>query len=327
MSNPTMLVEPFSNSLGDFTGVAPTRYDSGLWVEEATTNLISNPTCVTNTTGWVTFANRSLARVTSLPAALPNELASLVTTGWGVTATNDQAASSGICSFSVSLSNAVHAFSIYAYIPTAFSASGVSLRALSFTSATGTITAAANMSLRDQWQRIEMGPFTPDAGDTGGDMNLTTSGASAWLSGETIYFAAAQAEQKGHATSFVLSSLGSGYSASPSPHSRAASSASLTMDEPASVACWYREGYSGAKQFAYLDTLGQLGDYGDISYAAGDLTISTSRNLVIGPFAAFDRALTDTEQARLAATQSWSLSTVVAFPYRRIRSQFQLRPY
>ena len=119
-------------------------------------------------------------------------------------------------------------------------------------------------------------------------------------------------------------SLATGYSTASFLWNRAASSASVTIDEPVSVACWYREEYSGAKSFAYLDTLGQLGDYGDISWSGGDLTISTSRNLVIGPFAAFDRELTAQEQANLAKTQRWNLRTVLGGnPY----TNFQLRPY
>jgi hypothetical protein len=139
------------------------------------------------------------------------------------------------------------------------------------------------------WNLLEF--ITTATATTSTEFYIDSLAAKDWL------VDAVQVEQKAYATSFVIGT-------------RAASSASLAMDEPVSVACWYREAYSGSKAFAYLSSLGQLGDYGDISYAAGDLTLSTDRNLVIGPFAAFDRELTAGEQAILAASQDWSLETL-----------------
>lgn len=43
MSNPTTLVEPFNGALGAFSGVAPIRYNGGLWLEEGATNLATTP--------------------------------------------------------------------------------------------------------------------------------------------------------------------------------------------------------------------------------------------------------------------------------------------
>lgn len=299
MSNPTILVEQFDGDPGAFTITGPERYDNGLWLEEATTNANINGGFETNTTGWSVLRG-TIARITSqfFEGAASMEFtvnAATGNTGVVVAAGNRPAVAEGQ---SWTVSGVLR------------SASGMTVSPGIDYGTGGAGTTGPAMNLTSAWQPFSLSHIVPAIAT---DLRPRMYDAAGQL-GETYQIDAVQFEQKDHATSFIEGT-------------RAASSASLAMDEPATVACWYREGYSGAKQFAYLPALGQLGDYGSVAYAAGDLTISTSRNLVIGPFAAFDRALTDTEQARLAATQSWSLSTVVAFPYRRIRSQFQLRPY
>lgn len=62
MSNPTTLVFPLTSSLDgtdqsgsvSLTGTDPIRYDGGLWLEEATTNYITNPSIETGITDWGT---------------------------------------------------------------------------------------------------------------------------------------------------------------------------------------------------------------------------------------------------------------------------------
>ena len=55
MSNPTTLVEQFSGSLGALTGVAPIRYNNGLWLEAAGTNKLANPSFETDASTWALF--------------------------------------------------------------------------------------------------------------------------------------------------------------------------------------------------------------------------------------------------------------------------------
>lgn len=73
MSNPTLLLSQFSGSLdytapsgsGVWTGVAPIRYDSGLWVEQAGTNLVQNPALEVNTGGCANWGTGVITQVTS----------------------------------------------------------------------------------------------------------------------------------------------------------------------------------------------------------------------------------------------------------------------
>lgn len=225
MSNPTTLVEQFDGSLGEFTGVDPIRFDDGLRLEQAGTNLIANPTAVTNLTGWTPgSANVSIQRVTSLPAPLPGTLAGLVTTGFRMHATANDASFAQVAT-PLTLTAVPHAFGVLVYIPTSYTGAIPRLRQRNFTSATGDDFAAANPSLRDQWQLLDV-TFTPAGGDLSGDFWVQIGGTI--NSGDEFWFACAQAEVGSYASSFILSSLGDGHSASPSPHSRAASSASIS---------------------------------------------------------------------------------------------------
>lgn len=64
------------------------------------------------------------------------------------------------------------------------------------------------------------------------------------------------------------------------------------------------------------------------SWGAGDLTLSAATGSVVyNGFATFDRVLTTYETTRLYVAPAWSLSTLAVNAARRIRSQFQLRPY
>lgn len=65
MSNPTILVESLAGTAGRFTITGPERYDSGLWLEEGTTNLLTNPSFETDTTGWSADGGVTFTRVTS----------------------------------------------------------------------------------------------------------------------------------------------------------------------------------------------------------------------------------------------------------------------
>lgn len=317
MSNPTTHVESFSGSLGGFSGVDPIRYDGGLWLEQGTTNMWPNPDAFVDTAGVATDLG--------VEGTLSRDVSSGVTsfhlerTGAGGNPTNlyNSARFPGIAGGD----ELVFAADIRS--PDAGGGIRLVCQLVTWTDADVFVSSdfGSSIPITSSYARYEskfVVPATAGKGIWG--FRFEDPGGLSVPVGADMYIRRMQVEASGYATSPAPEVDGSGdalagYAFTGTAHAssstRAASSASLTIDEPVSVACWYREGYSGAKQFAYLDTLGQLGDHGDISYAAGDLTISTSRNLVIGPFATFDRALTEDEQARLAATQSWSLSTVL----------------
>lgn len=80
MSNPITLVEPFNGSLGSLTGVQPIRYNGGLWLEAAGTNLHTNPVAKSNGTRWGAYGG-SGARNTGIALVHP-ETGATYTTGW-----------------------------------------------------------------------------------------------------------------------------------------------------------------------------------------------------------------------------------------------------
>jgi hypothetical protein len=86
MSNPTTMVEQFNGSLGGFSGVDPIRHDSGLWLEEAGINYVLNPVAAVDATSWSAQANITISAEAALPGLLPGWLASIVTTGYKLTA-------------------------------------------------------------------------------------------------------------------------------------------------------------------------------------------------------------------------------------------------
>ncbi len=297
MSNPTMLVESFNGSPGVFAITGPERYDSGLWLERAGANLVVNPSLETGTTGWLGWDSATFTRETGDPQATGSYCAQAIEVGGagksGGTRYNLTHSTTGDFVMSCDVWLVSGASDCYITVQNqAFSTQQI--QAFTATPTKQRISLALPSLAAHTSLIMLVRRASPVAG--------------------TIRVDALDLEAGLIPSSHIDGSLGGGYAWGSTAHAsastRAASSAAVTMTEPVSVACWYREAYSGAKTFAYLDTLGQLGDYGDISYAAGDLTISTSRNLVIGPFAAFDRALTATEQANLRSTQNWSMNSV-----------------
>lgn len=87
-------------------------------------------------------------------------------------------------------------------------------------------------------------------------------------------------------------------------------------------------GYNGTDTYLQVDSgTPQTGtrDVVEDDFSVGDLTLEASAGgVIVSPFATFDRPLTDTEIATLAARQGWSMSTLA--PGNRIRNQFELRP-
>lgn len=225
MSNPTTLVEPFS-AIGGFTASGAVRFFNGLWLEEGRTNIVPNPTAASDTTGWsVTGANFAISRETSLPAPLPGWLASRVTTGFKVSASANDTTFGG-ARITITPTATAHALSVWIYIPSSYTGSGVPrMQHNSFAGATGTTNAPASLALRDQWQLLSL-VFTPDSGDLSGLLFLQISGSGSINSGDQFWIACVQAEAGAYPSSFMLNSFGTGYSGT-TTHIRAASSASI----------------------------------------------------------------------------------------------------
>lgn len=294
MSNPSVLVESFSGSLGTFIGADPIRYDEGLWLERSGANLVTNPSAEVSSTGHTGWSTGVVTTITGDPLSTGANCIQYTAAG-GVEGGRYTLPHSATGDF---------VFSCDVWL-----ASGPSdwiLLAIDNTFAT---LASLTFSAIAGRQRLAL-PLP----SLGAHTSLAFVIRRATPSAGAVRVDALDLESGLIASSHIDGTLGTGYAwggtAHASTSTRAASSASVTIAEPAAVACWYREGYSGPKTFAYLEPYGTLGTYGSIAYAAGDLTISTSRNLVIGPFAAFDRALTAGEQANLRSTQNWTMNSV-----------------
>ena len=231
MGNPTTHVETFNGSLGSFTGSGPILYNSGLVLAEAVTNIYPNPVGGNSTTGLQTLTNRTNA-VVSVPAPLPGELAALVTDCYRVTpSTNQTGTVSVFLTNNITFVTAVpNACSVYVYVPSGFSATGLELTVINIMGAT-VVPVNVNMATRDAWQRVANCLVTPGAGLSGTLQLHLTSGT--WNSGEPIYFVVVQAEtSKGYSGPPAVGSWGTGFSFSGTAHQsnsvRAASSAAIS---------------------------------------------------------------------------------------------------
>ena len=106
--------------------------------------------------------------------------------------------------------------------------------------------------------------------------------------------------------------------------------ATETVDAGAQAFCYF--GHDGTDIFLQIGSNALETDTRDAvegDFSTGDLTLEASAGGVIyDEFATFDRVLTNYEIARLNAAPAWSLVTLAANTQtRRIRQQFQLRPY
>lgn len=280
MSNPTTLVESFASELGAFSGSGAIRFASGLWLEQGTTNLLANPIFFDDTSGWgFGGANRSVTWTDSLPYPLPDELADSCTTGVYALATGQMTGTfPGIGSLSsdLTLAASAHMCSVYLYIPSGWSGGTPRLYIGNLSGASGEVLQLANMSIRDDWQRVECGPFTPGV-DVTGRPAMNIEGTGSWNNGEYLWIAGFQFEQQSIATSLAEASFGTGYSASPAPHSRAASSAAISPTgilAPGSGALAFRFrrliDTGGTETILICGTAGSGTDYLSISVNSSD---------------------------------------------------------
>lgn len=357
MSNPTTHVSVFDGAAPGWSVTGPERYAGGLWLEEGTVNLVSNPSFEAGTTGW-SASGSTLAQSALHPASGAKSME--------VTATGANAGAST----SITLDATSYALSGTIYNATAAARNA----ALRYAGADG-VTFPVSSGQQQRVSRI----VTGFGGSTFFVPRIIDS-----VAGELFYFDALQIEQKAYVTSYTDST-------------RAASSASISpagILDPATGAIAFRItptietgveeiwGEVGAKgsgtdhvrwgrdsskhpfvewssndaayqrltasetwnalatKMLYLGWNGTTAslqvengtlqthtrDAISDSWGAGDLKLqATAGGVVYRNFAAFDRTLTALEISRLAATYSWTRDTITG--KSRIRQQFQLRPY
>lgn len=214
------------------TATGPVRYDdNGLIVEPGVTNRVQNPVCGVNTTNWLSSAEFDVARVTSLPAPLPDGLSG-ITTAYRVTANQDITGSLSIQVATIGgtwSSAGAHTNSVYIYVPTAFGGTAIELRSTNFTGSSQTV-GTTDLGVRDDWQRVIAG-MVLDAGDLTGAVTLRmTSGTM--LTGQQLWIVGVQSEPGTVATSLAVGDMGPGYSWAGTPHNSASVRAAtvLTFD-------------------------------------------------------------------------------------------------
>lgn len=144
----------------------------------APSNLIANPGFEANADGWSAAGSNTVVRTTDLTRG-DSAGAGLCTYGNGV------AGDSNCGAVQVTLAGAsAHGIGLWMYIPEAYTGGAPVVQAEGFTSATGTASAAASLSVRDAWQWVGFAGFVPDAGDLSGAIVVRLPDAA---DGDAIY--------------------------------------------------------------------------------------------------------------------------------------------
>lgn len=175
-------------ALGMIPSIAP---QVALGRPTGATNLLTNGGFETNITGWTTSGTNTLARST--------EQAHSGVASAKATYTDQD----GLARNAITLTAAAHMFSVWVYIPTAYDGAGIILTDNGdFAGATGTQLDAADMDIRDAWQRL-VADFTPVAGDLTGALHVRNNGTAPTV-GRFIYIDDVQIETGTVATPFIL---------------------------------------------------------------------------------------------------------------------------
>lgn len=155
-------------------------------------NRITNGGIETNTTGW--FVSGTNTRVRSTEQAHSGAASLKITY-------NDAYTPMGY--HSVTITDALHAFSYWVHVPTAWDGGQIKIRHLTtggFIGSVFTDEQYADMALRDQWQRISC-VVDPDAASLSGRLDICA--ASAPTVGRFIYVDDAQVEPGAYPTPYI----------------------------------------------------------------------------------------------------------------------------
>ena len=155
-------------------------------VPQAATNLITNPSFETNTTGWTVGGSNTIAR-----SAIKQRRGA-----YGALCTYQDNAV--LASYAVTLTDTPHIVGLDVYVPSTYDGTALTLTFTGFTSATvaaGTV----NLTLKDKWQRVEA-TITPDSGDLSGTIVLTEAGSP--TAAVFLYIDGAQLETGSEATTY-----------------------------------------------------------------------------------------------------------------------------
>lgn len=224
MSNPTTLVETFNNSLGSLTGVDPIRYNSGLWLEEGTTNAACVP------------RGGTPSLYTALRATLTSDIGT--THDGAASLKSERTSGPGSSGWQVKggsgVTVAVTAAEVWTLSAWARSAESVSLRLgadiKNVADGGGSVVSSPTLTLEPvttDWERLVLSATIPA---TSVSMQPFLYDQSASANGATFHSTNIQFEKKPYATSPADGYMGAGYAwvgtVGQSASTRAASSAS-----------------------------------------------------------------------------------------------------
>lgn len=223
ITNPIWL-DPATGQLGT-ANASPSVSRAQFWVEEATTNLIINPSFDTNTTSWNTYSDRTLTRDTTV--AYIGSASCKVTSALLI----------GADAFAMKYSPGITAagagsytWSAWVFVPTTWTGGSICLDVRDFVGGTGAgLKAYANMSTKGVWQRVT-NTFTVVGGDLTG--NLYVGVDTQWKASEFFYITNIQLEAKAYATSFADGSLGTGYTWAGTAHASESTRAMASIVMP-----------------------------------------------------------------------------------------------
>lgn len=208
---------------------------SALRLEAATTNFVLNPSFETGTTGWSTSGTNAIAQVSTQAQSGAAALR----------CTYNNHTTLAFINSLVLPSAGAYTLSAWVYIPADWDGGRIEVHPWSYVGSTAGASVQADMSRRDQWQRIWQ-TFTAVSGDLDGQPVVVA--ASAPTAGRVIYVDAVQVEAGTRPSSYADGSLGSGYAwtgtahASTSTRTAASLQASGVWLDPVrgSVAAWLR---------------------------------------------------------------------------------------
>lgn len=210
-----------------------------LVVEEATTNIITNPSFETNTTGWSSSWGDTVTQSTDQARY---GVYSLKIDGDGATA------GTGV-RYDASVSAATtYTFSAWIYVPSDFDGGDPELRCYDGAGFGSLLASSSTITERDRWVRRDV-TATPTL-TTLRVIIFSPTGAA----NNAFYADGAQIEAKGYATTYCDGSLGNGYSWSGTAHASTSTRTATnpTLDDYAglisgndtfSIACWARMPY------------------------------------------------------------------------------------
>lgn len=157
----------------------------------AATNLCTNGGFETNTTGWATFTDRTLASSDEQAKFGSRSMKASASATLGATT---------VAQFQVTIATTTtFTVGFWLYIPSSWTGGNILFQAINYSGATLPGATVANLSLRDQWQRLTY-TFTT-AADGVGAMQIATQ--TSWVSGESVYIDGFQLETGSIATPYI----------------------------------------------------------------------------------------------------------------------------